>query len=183
MIGSKLDIFKKEWLDVVFQGRNREYGAYELRKLAPKATNRGLLVVIGIVAIASFLSVFGSKLFPKKAVEAPPAVTEVTLEDLEEIKPPEPPEEEPLPQEPEEKPQQVAMDVPKEDLVRFPEPKVAPANKTEEEVAYHKEVIKEVQNALIPDAQNAQLKSLLQSVLPVLQQHLSHAEMVQKEVK
>jgi putative membrane protein len=50
------------------------------------------------------------------------------------------------------------------------------------EVAYHKEVIKEVQNALIPDAQNAQLKSLLQSVLPVLQQHLSHAEMVQKEL-
>ncbi len=50
------------------------------------------------------------------------------------------------------------------------------------EVAYHKEVIKEVQNALIPDAQNAQLKSLLQSVLPVLQQHLSHAEMVQKQL-
>ncbi len=140
MIGSKLDIFKKEWLDVVFQGRNKEYGAYELRKLAPKATNRGLLVVIGIVVIASFLSVYGSKLFPKKAVEAPPAVTEVTLEDLEEIKPPEPPEEEPLPQEPEEKPQQVAMDVPKEDLVRFPEPKVAPANKVVEEVASQEEL-------------------------------------------
>ncbi|HXR82746.1 MAG TPA: DUF4142 domain-containing protein [Hanamia sp.] len=50
------------------------------------------------------------------------------------------------------------------------------------EVAYHKAVIKEVQNALIPDAQNAELKSLLQSVLPVLQQHLSHAEMVQKQL-
>jgi len=49
------------------------------------------------------------------------------------------------------------------------------------EVAYHKEVIKEVQNALIPDAQNAELKALLQNVLPVLQTHLSHAEMVQKE--
>jgi putative membrane protein len=50
------------------------------------------------------------------------------------------------------------------------------------EVAYHKEVIKEVQNALIPDSQNAELKSLLQNVLPVLKTHLSHAEMVQKEV-
>jgi len=140
MIGSKLDIFKKEWLEVVFQGRNKEYGAYELRKLAPKATNRGLVVVIGIVVIASLLSVYGNKLFPKKPVEAPPAVTEVTLEDLEEIKPPEPPEEEPLPQEPEEKPQQVAMDVPKEDLIRFPEPKVAPANKVVEEVASQEEL-------------------------------------------
>jgi len=50
------------------------------------------------------------------------------------------------------------------------------------EVAYHKAVIKEVKDVLIPDAQNAQLKGLLQSVLPVLQSHLSHAEMVQKEV-
>jgi len=49
------------------------------------------------------------------------------------------------------------------------------------EVAYHKAVINEVQNALIPDAQNAELKGLLQNVLPVLQAHLSHAEMVQKE--
>ncbi|MGN6605128.1 MAG: DUF4142 domain-containing protein [Ginsengibacter sp.] len=50
------------------------------------------------------------------------------------------------------------------------------------EVAYHKEVIKEVENALIPDAQNGELKGLLQNVLPVLKAHLSHAEMVQKEV-
>lgn len=51
------------------------------------------------------------------------------------------------------------------------------------EVGYHKAVIKEVETALIPDAQNAELKGLLQSVLPVLKQHLSHAEMVQKELK
>jgi putative membrane protein len=50
------------------------------------------------------------------------------------------------------------------------------------EVAYHKEVIKEVESALIPDAQNAELKSLLQNVLPVLKAHLSHAEMVQKDL-
>jgi putative membrane protein len=50
------------------------------------------------------------------------------------------------------------------------------------EVGYHKAVIKEVETALIPDAQNAELKSLLQNVLPVLKSHLSHAEMVQKEV-
>jgi len=30
MIGSKLDLFKKEWLDVVFENRNKEYGAYAL---------------------------------------------------------------------------------------------------------------------------------------------------------
>jgi putative membrane protein len=48
------------------------------------------------------------------------------------------------------------------------------------EVAYHKAVIAEVENVLIPDASNAELKELLQKVLPVLKTHLEHAEMVQK---
>lgn len=48
------------------------------------------------------------------------------------------------------------------------------------EVAYHKAVIDAVQNTLIPDATNAELKALLQKVLPILQTHLQHAEMLQK---
>jgi putative membrane protein len=51
------------------------------------------------------------------------------------------------------------------------------------EVAYHKAVISEVEKVLIPDATNAELKSLLQNVLPVLKTHLEHAEMVQKSFK
>jgi len=34
---------------------------------------------------------------------------------------------------------------------------------------------------LIPDATNAELKSLLQSALPLFKAHLAHAEMVQKQ--
>jgi len=49
------------------------------------------------------------------------------------------------------------------------------------EVAYHKAAINEVENVLIPDATNSELKSLLQSALPLFKTHLSHAEMVQKE--
>ena len=51
------------------------------------------------------------------------------------------------------------------------------------EVAYHKAVITEVEGVLIPDATNSELKSLLQNVLPVLKTHLDHAEMVQKNLK
>lgn len=50
------------------------------------------------------------------------------------------------------------------------------------EVAYHKAVINAVENVLIPDATNQELKDLLQSVVPVLKTHLEHAEMVQKKV-
>lgn len=48
------------------------------------------------------------------------------------------------------------------------------------EVAYHKAVISAVEGLLIPQSQNAELKKLLQDVLPTLKAHLEHAEMVQK---
>jgi len=50
------------------------------------------------------------------------------------------------------------------------------------EVAYHKAVISTVQNVLIAQAQNAELKALLEKVMPILKSHLEHAEMVQKNL-
>lgn len=51
------------------------------------------------------------------------------------------------------------------------------------EVAYHKAVISTVQDVLIPETENQELKELLQGILPALNTHLSHAEMVQKMFK
>jgi len=51
------------------------------------------------------------------------------------------------------------------------------------EVAYHKAVIAAVESLLIPSAKNAELKTLLQNVVPALKTHLAHAEMVQKNFK
>jgi putative membrane protein len=48
------------------------------------------------------------------------------------------------------------------------------------EVAYHKAVISAVETILIPQATNAELKALLQNVVPALKAHLTHAEMIQK---
>lgn len=48
------------------------------------------------------------------------------------------------------------------------------------EVAYHKAVINAVETLLIPETENAELKALLQSIVPALKAHLGHAEMVQK---
>ncbi|MFC3196004.1 energy transducer TonB [Parapedobacter deserti] len=125
MIGSKLDIFKKEWLDVVFEGRNKEYGAYDLRKLAPKATTIGLLIassvfVLGLMAptIASWLGVdTGPTETVQQVIE-----TEVVLSE-----PPPVNEEEPPPPPPVEPPP------PRVDQVRMPEPKVVPAEEVRDE--------------------------------------------------
>ena len=46
----KLDIIKNQWLDIVFEGRNKIYGAYELRKSNTKTTVRAL--IIGSIAFS-----------------------------------------------------------------------------------------------------------------------------------
>ena len=140
MLGSKLDIFKKEWLDVVFANRNKEYGAYDLRKFGPKATNFGLMIIVAVVFVLSAPKIFNIKVFPDKPVEVAPAITEVTLDDLVIPEPEE--EEEPLPPE-EEEPQRIAQEPPAEDLIRFPEPKVVPSTQVKEEVVSQEEIKKE----------------------------------------
>ena len=51
------------------------------------------------------------------------------------------------------------------------------------EVAYHKAVIAAVKGLLIPETENAELKALLTGVVPALEAHLHHAEMLQKQIK
>jgi len=50
------------------------------------------------------------------------------------------------------------------------------------EVEYHQKVIAAVEGLLIPQAQNEELKALLKEVLPILQGHLEHARMLQKNL-
>ncbi|NGM89774.1 energy transducer TonB, partial [Parapusillimonas sp. SGNA-6] len=127
---SKLNIFKSEWLDVVFENRNKDYGAYELRKLGPKATNTALLIVTVAVAAFSIPQAFNLKLF--KSSEPPKEeiafTEELTLEDLPEL-----PEEEEKPPVQEEAPR-IAESKPALDVVALPEIKPVPKEKVVEEV-------------------------------------------------
>ena len=40
---SKLDILRKEWLELVFDGKNKSYGAYQLRKTNASNTTKALI--------------------------------------------------------------------------------------------------------------------------------------------
>lgn len=48
----KLDLLNKNWLDLVFEGRNKAYGAYDLRKNSASNTVKGFIVGSLIFAIA-----------------------------------------------------------------------------------------------------------------------------------
>ncbi|MNK06954.1 Gram-negative bacterial tonB protein [compost metagenome] len=52
---SKLNIFNGGWIDMVFEGRNKLYGAYQLRKENPKTTLVALLIgtVLFVLLVAS----------------------------------------------------------------------------------------------------------------------------------
>ena len=50
------------------------------------------------------------------------------------------------------------------------------------EVAYHTAVISAVEELLIPETENAELKALLQNVVPALKAHLEHAQMLQEQL-
>ena len=123
MLGSKLDILKPEWLDIVFKGRNQAYGAYELRKQNPKSTVKALVftVLIFVFAVSLPTIINMIKNFVPKADEKV-KIIEVTL------KPPPPPPEPPKP---------------KVDQVRFPPPVVKPDNEVKEKDPPTQEDLKE----------------------------------------
>ena len=51
------------------------------------------------------------------------------------------------------------------------------------EVAYHQQVIDALDNVLIPNAQNAELKALLVKVRPAFVEHLNHAKHLQSSLR
>lgn len=50
------------------------------------------------------------------------------------------------------------------------------------EVAYHEQVLDAIDKVLIPSAQNAELKGLIEKVRPAIAAHLEHAKMVQEQL-
>ena len=66
---SKIDLTSIEWRDLVFQGKNKAYGAYVLREESPKRHNIAMLVIT-IVAVVGFLSPQLIKMVTPDAKEA-----------------------------------------------------------------------------------------------------------------
>ncbi|OCX50621.1 energy transducer TonB [Mucilaginibacter sp. PPCGB 2223] len=122
MIGSKVDIFNPEWLNVVFKGRNQAYGAYELRKENPRNTNKAL-----VIAILCFVFVLASPtIWNKIQGFIPKADQKVKVTDVVLMPPPPLDKQKPPPPPPKEPPK------PKVDQVRFPPPVVKPDNEVRE---------------------------------------------------
>ena len=52
-----VDLSSKEWCDLIFEGKNKDFGAYQLRKHSDGRHNKAMLyVIIGVIAIGLILS-------------------------------------------------------------------------------------------------------------------------------
>jgi periplasmic protein TonB len=127
----KLDLLNNQWIDIVFEGRNKSYGAYDLRKSVTSNTTRafiiGTLIFSFLVSIPTLM-----RLIPEGGEDdtLDQKITAVKL-------PPKPKKEEILKNAPPPPPP-----APKVDQVKFVKPVVAKAEDVVEEIA----VIKDIQD-------------------------------------
>ncbi|OYQ39544.1 hypothetical protein CHU92_04695 [Flavobacterium cyanobacteriorum] len=90
---SKLNIFKPGWIDMVFEGRNKKYGAYQLRSENPKTTVKAIIlgaVLFSFVVALPKIYELVNNLAAKGQEQEEEKIIEV-------IELPPPPEEVPLP--------------------------------------------------------------------------------------
>ncbi len=55
-----VDLSSSEWIDLIFEGKNKEFGAYELRKASAKRHNRAMLVILVVLLIVALLGLLAN---------------------------------------------------------------------------------------------------------------------------
>ena len=101
---SKVDIISREWCDLVFEGRNKSYGAYDLRSKAGRRHLYAIIdILVGIAVIAGLIFTYAKA---KEAIQASLATDTEAVTELSELKKDELKKEEPKVQKQEEQPKQ-----------------------------------------------------------------------------
>ena len=107
---SKVDLKSKEWCELVFEGRNKAYGAYDLRAKSGRRHLYAIIdIIIGIIVIGALIGIF---LAAQEAIKNSFAVEEDLVTELSELKKEEPKKEEKkveIPQEQKQEIQKVAV--------------------------------------------------------------------------
>ncbi|MDI1256375.1 MAG: energy transducer TonB [Flavobacterium sp.] len=91
---SKLSIFDSAWTDMVFEGRNKDYGAYQLRKENPRTTIIALFTALALLGVALTIPNV-VRYFNPQAIASIPDETVVLHEATDFVLPVEPPKPEP----------------------------------------------------------------------------------------
>jgi len=104
-------IMNADILDILFEGRNKEYGAYELRKSYNQRMTRAIIVMLVVCVLIFVGSVIAKKINEGKPVKM--VVQDVNLEAIKQPEKDQPPPPPPPPKEP-----------PKVEVTKFTPPKI-----------------------------------------------------------
>ena len=55
-----VDLSSSEWIDLIFEGKNKDFGAYTLRKASAKRHNRAMLVIIIVLVAVGLLGLLAN---------------------------------------------------------------------------------------------------------------------------
>ncbi|NGM60382.1 energy transducer TonB [Sphingobacterium sp. SGG-5] len=140
MFFTNSNIYAKEWLDIIFADRNKAYGAYELRRVGPQATNWALGIVtaavLGLCGVAyAFQNNHPNN--PSEKTQEQVMIVEIQPDEILEIEKPIEQPKSPT----EEQPQQVAQDVPAQDLIKFTEINATDESLTNEDMVATEDVL------------------------------------------
>ena len=109
MAKRNIDLTSKEWRDIVFADKNKDFGAYVMRQESDKRHNRAFIFLIaGLAALIGIIIVWGiysDKMAEKAAIEAKMQAEKMLAAQLEQMEQQE--EEEPEPEE-----QKVEIEIP-----------------------------------------------------------------------
>lgn len=139
-----VDLSSKEWRDIVFEGKNKEYGAYQLRSASNGRHNKAMIVIVIVIAIVFALAFLVNTVI-KNAEAKPDDMTEQALVEMA--------VEETTEEEPEDEPQRIEEPKPeviKEELlntVKLTEIAIVPDDEVKEEIKSQDE-LKETDTAV-----------------------------------
>jgi len=98
---SKVSVFNPAWIDLVFEGRNKSYGAYQLRRDDSKTTSIALLSGIGLMVALAGAPAIVNYFSPNEIVaEVPTATPVITVDNFDDNLFKEKPKPEPIIEEP-----------------------------------------------------------------------------------
>lgn len=141
---SKVDLASRQWCDLVFEGRNKEYGAYRARANKGKFQLRAIIVVL--IALAALVAIILAKTAVEAAIERNRALNGDEVTQLQELKKEEPKKEEQKKKEPELEYEKPVEKVAVKSSIQFTVPKIVEDDKvdhskelkTQEEVTKNK---------------------------------------------
>lgn len=105
-------ILNSDYLDILFEGRNKEYGAYDLRKTYNRRITIAIATMIAVCLILFLANVLASRKTEEK--QGPIVIQDVNLENVQQKKEPPPPPPPPPPK----------VEPPKIEIKQFTPPKI-----------------------------------------------------------